>query len=415
MTKVQHPTPLLHIMTVPQSLGFIRGQPGFMQARGFVVHAITAPNAALAQFGREERAAVHAVQMQRRITPFRDLLALWQLYRTIREVKPHVVHAHTPKGGLLGMLAAWLADVPVRIYTIHGLPLMTADGWKRLLLFGTEWIACRCASSVLCVSPSICTEAIQRRLCPTAKIKVLLNGSVNGVDAQQRFNPALHASAGRTIRRQHGIPCDAMVAGYVGRIVRDKGMVELAEAWRTLRDRFPSLHLLLVGPFEPQDPVPPAVEELFRNDPRIHLTGQVDDVSPHYAAMDVCVLPTYREGLPGVLLEAAAMRVPVVATKIPGCADAVAEGVTGVLVPPRDATAIAQAMRVYLTDPELRRQHGEAGRQRVLREFRPEAIWQALYELYVDLLQQHHVPLATTDANNATLTMPTPPSERRAA
>ena len=337
-----------------------------------------------------------AIRSRRTKSPCRDgspRFGTWlrcaRLYRLLRAIRPHVVHSHTPKGGLLGMLAARLAGVPVRVYTIHGLPLMTACGWKRLLLLWTERTACWCAFGVLSVSFSIRMAAVRKRICPAAKIKVLLGGSSNGVNAQREFSPARNGTASRqAIRRQHGIPQDALVISFVGRIVRDKGMVELAEAWRTLRNQFPSLHLLLIGPFEPQDPVPAEVERSFRSDPRIHLIGHVDDVSPYYAATDVLVLPTYREGLPGVLLEAAAMELPVVATRVPGCVDAVVDGVTGALVPSRNAKALAAAVAAYLVDSELRRKHGMAGRQRVLKEFRQEAVWQALYEEYVRLLQE---------------------------
>jgi glycosyltransferase involved in cell wall biosynthesis len=147
----------------------------------------------------------------------------------------------------------------------------------------------------------------------------------------------------------------------------------------------------MVGRFEPQDPVPSEVERLFRGDARIHLAGHVDDASPYYAAADLCVLPTYREGLPGVALEAAAMELPVVATQIPGCVDAVIGGATGLLVPPRDAKALADALAAYLGDPQLRRTHGIAARQRVLAEFRQETVWQELHEEYSRLLEKQGI------------------------
>jgi glycosyltransferase involved in cell wall biosynthesis len=269
--------------------------------------------------------------------------------------------------------------------------MMTARGVKRLLMRWTERISCWCATQVLAVSASIREVAVQEHLCPASKIRVLLRGSINGVDAEQRFNPEQWSEQARqAVRRQYGIPHQALVAGFVGRIVRDKGMRELAQAWQTLRERFPTLHLLMVGRFEPQDPVPEDAEVLFRNDPRVHLAGEVEvaDIAPYYTAMDVCVLPSYREGLPTVPLEAAAMRVPVVATRIPGCVEAVADGETGTLVPVHDAAALAEAIARYLADPPLRRKHGEAGRARVLRDFRPEAIWEATYRHYVRLLRE---------------------------
>ncbi len=384
---------IVHITTVPISLGFFTGQIGYMKARGFEIQAISSPGADLKKFAEREQVAIDAVEMPRRITPLRDLIAIFRLWRTLRRIRPAIVHAHTPKGGLLGSIAAWLARVPVRIYHMRGLPLIAAWGHKRLLLRWSEKVACLLAHRVFCVSHSVREVAVAEALCPSEKIKVLLRGSGNGVDATHRFNPAnVGQNARKDTRSSHGIPADAQVVGFVGRIVRDKGMAELAGAWRTLREEFPILHLLVVGPFEPQDPVPPEVEALLRGDTRIHLTGMVDDTQPLYAAMDIVALPTYREGFPNIPLEAAAMALPVVATRIPGCVDAVEDGVTGTLVPPRDATALADAIRTYLNHPELRRQHGQAGRQRVLRDFRPEAIWEALYQEYVRLLREKGLP-----------------------
>jgi glycosyltransferase involved in cell wall biosynthesis len=383
----QEPVTLVHVMTVPSCLGFIQNQLEFLRARGFALHAITSPGETLTRFAAEQGVAGHAVAMQRRITPCRDLISLWRLYRIFRKIRPQVVHAHTPKGGLLGSLAAWLAGVPARIYTIHGLPMMTATGLKRQLLRWSERISCRCAHRVLCVSQSIREEAVRERLCPAEKIKVLGHGSSSGVDAMDRFNPAQYVSQRQEIRRRHAIPEDALVVGYVGRIVRDKGIVELVHAWQTLRERFADLHLLLVGPFEPQDPVPREAEAVLRADPRIHLAGETRQTPPYYTAMDVCVLPTYREGLPNVLLEAAAMCVPIVATRIPGCTDATVEDATGLLVPPRDAAALADALGRLLDSPPLRRRLGQAGRERVLRDFRPQAIRQAVYDQYLELLK----------------------------
>lgn len=380
---------IVQVATIGCSLRcFLKGQAGFLRKGGFEVHGISSPDGDLAQFAAEEGVAVHGIEMARSITPLRDLLSLARMVRTLRRIRPVLVHAHTPKGGFLGMLGALLARVPVRVYTIRGLRMATATGFKRRLLKWTEIISCRCAHRVLAVSPSIRDEAIHEGLCPPEKIRVLGQGSGNGVDARNCFDPLRHANQRKTIRQRHAIPDDAPVVGFVGRIVRDKGMVELAAAWRTLREQFPSLHLLLVGPFELEDPVPADVEDLFRTDPRIHCVGRVQQTAPYYATMDVCVLPSYREGLGMALLEAAAMEVPGVATEISGCVDAVQNNVTGLLVPPRDAASLAEALATYLRSPQLRRQHGAAGRARVLRDFHPEAVQQAICEQYLSLLQR---------------------------
>lgn len=378
---------LVHVTTIPLSLRFVAGQAAYMRTKGFESHAVSSPGACLTQFATEEAVTVHAVSMARRITPFRDLAALFQLWRLFRNLRPHIVHAHTPKGGLLGMIAARLARVPVRIYHMHGLPFITATSLTRWILMATERVSCWMALQVLCVSRSVRSMAVELALSPPEKIHVLLEGSCNGVDAETEFNPdRLNPSVRDDTRRRYGIPSNATVIGFVGRLARAKGLVELSGAWGALRNEHSNLHLLLIGPEEPGDPPPPEVLERLREDPRVHFVGENWDTPPLYSAMDILVLPTHREGFPIVLLEAAAMALPIVATRVTGCVDAVRDGVTGMLVPPYDAASLAGAFRMYLHDRELGRRHGVAARDRVLREFRPEEIWQAVYQEYVQCL-----------------------------
>lgn len=390
---------LLYMTTVPVSLGFLAGRPGYLRRHGFDVHALASPGPDLDAFGAREDVPVHPVPMLRQISPFRDLVALYRLAGVLRVIDPSIVHAGTPKGGLLGMLSAWLSRVPVRVYTIYGFPHMTESGLKRLLLLWSERVSCRLAHQVYSVSHSIRQVAISDRICSPDRISVLGGGSINGVDAWSAFNPDRIAADGlRSLRQFLGIPEGAPVIAFVGRIARDKGIAELLAAWNIVRARHRSAHMMLVGDMDERDPAARAGLRAQDDDDRLHLPGHVGNVAEMLAMADIIVLPTYREGFPNVLLEAAAMAKPVVATLIPGCIDAVADGVTGTLVPPKDATALAGAIDRYLTDPELRARHGQAGRERVLRDFRQEDIWEALHTEYVRLLTERGLPVPTPGA-----------------
>jgi glycosyltransferase involved in cell wall biosynthesis len=229
--------------------------------------------------------------------------------------------------------------------------------------------------------------AIACDLCPPIKVRVLGAGSVSGVDLR-RFSPARAPAAFREeVRRQFGIPADATVITFVGRIVRDKGIVELAAAWSQLRCQFPGLWLLICGAAESEDPVPQVTLNTLHSDPRVRCTGAfVQDVFPVFAATDICVLPSYREGLGNVVLESAAMGIPTVATRIPGCIDAVVDGVTGLLVEPRCPEALAAAIAKLAADTALRQKLGDAARRRVERAFSQVQVSEAILSEYKRLL-----------------------------
>ena len=377
---------LVHVTTVPLSLvALINRQVSYMQARGYDVHGVSSAGALAAEFTRACSAPHHAVPMTRRITPFRDLVALWRLHRTFGRIDPHIVHTHTPKAGLLGILAACTKSVPVRVYHLRGLRYATTTGVTRSILVNAERLACLASHRVIAVSHSVRAQALHDRLCRSGKIIVLASGSGNGVDARGRFNPDFPSTRTRTaLRAALGIPEDALVIGMVGRLTPEKGVIELSEAWRQIRDELPSARLLLAGPLEVDAALPPHVLEQLRADHRVHLPGfgLAEDMPDFYRVMDVFVLPSYREGLPNALLEASAMRLPVVATRVAGCVDVVEDGVNGTLIPVAQVEPLAAALRTYLTDPERRQQHGGAARERVLEYFQPERIWLALHEEY---------------------------------
>lgn len=376
---------LLLGITDPASAVLIRGQLAWLRAAGWRVTLLCGPGEAVRRLAAEEGVELAEVLMAREISPRADLAALRRVLRVVRGVRPDVVNAGTAKAGLLVMMAAWLARVPGRVYTMRGLRLETTRGALRGVLWTVERLTCALATRVVCVSPSLRARAVELGVVPAGKTVVIGGGSSNGVNVD-RFGPTPgNAAEADRLREALGLAGDGPVAGFVGRLVRDKGIGELADAWARLRDEFPRARLLLVGPAEAGDPVDPATIAALRADPSVCWAGRVDDPAPCYLLMDLLVLPTYREGFPNVVLEAGASSLPTVATAVPGCVDAVADGRTGALVPPRDAAALAGAIGAYLRDPALRRAHGRAARERVETEFRRERIWRGLAELYGEL------------------------------
>jgi glycosyltransferase involved in cell wall biosynthesis len=377
---------MLHAVTVPLTLHFLVGHIRFNRSRGALVEVLSSSGEGLAEFLQKEQVANYVIEMQRRITPFQDLLALGRIAILISRRRYNVVHAHTPKAGLLTMLAAWMMRVPVRIYHIHGLPFTAKVGWRRLILKSSERMSVALATRVLCVSRSIREVAITSGVCPDAKIEVIGGGSIAGIPLE-RFNPDLYpADSRRAKRRELDIPESAVVVGFVGRLVRDKGIADLMDAWESLREKLPNLYCLFVGPFEHEDPLPSSVRSKMLADDRVRCTGLRWDTPALYCAMDILVLPSYREGFPVAPLEGAAMQLPVVATRIPGCVDAVLDNVTGILVPPASVPDLENAIYRYASSPELRREHGAAGRSRIVREFDETRLVSAMYRTYQRLL-----------------------------
>ncbi len=374
---------LVHVLTVADSLVFIDTVVRRATERGFEVTVITSPDERLEAFGRRLGVRTVPLEMPRRVSPLRDGLALSALHRQLVRLQPDVVHAGTPKGGLLGMLAARACEVPVRLYQMRGLAYVTARGPLRTVLQATERLSCGAATRIICQSRSLHAQALSEGLVSPARSEVVLEGS-NGVDALGRFEPTQHREAGRALRRRFGIGDDEVVFGFVGRLVRDKGVPELMEAFERLCGLpGPKPRLLIAGPFEPRDPVSADVKARLEQHPQVHLLGAVSEAAPVYAASDVVVLPSHREGFPNVPLEAAAMGLPVITTRVPGCVDAVVEGVTGTLVGVDDPAALCAAMDRLRSDLGLRARLGEAGLLRARASFSRERVADAMVDLYV--------------------------------
>ena len=369
------------------------GQLSFLRQQGFDVTLIAGPGADLEQSAAREGVRMISVPMTREISPLQDWKSLQHLKEVLQELQPDIVNAGTPKAGLLGMLAATWARVPIRIYTLRGLRMETATGARRLLLTTTERVAARCAHKVVCVSPSLRDAFLHHRLGSASKAVVLGGGSSNGVNADRFLSTPARCQEAQAIRQSMGIPEEARVIGFVGRLTRDKGVAELLAVFRTLEQEQPDLHMLLVGGFEEGDPLCSRLRDEIWSHPRVHITGFVNDTAAYYSAFDLLVFPSHREGLPNVPLEAAASGRPTAGFAATGTVDAVLNGQTGTLVPVGDVAGLTEAVRRYLLEPLLLARHGKQAKLRVQTEFRREVIWQALADLYTAELRAKGLPL----------------------
>lgn len=375
----------MYAVTIPLTArAFLSGQLGFVRDRGWDVLLVSSPGADLDSTAAAQGVRIRALPMNRALTPLADVRALVTWIRLLRRERPLITNVSTPKAGLLGGVAAWLTRVPIRIYVLRGLRFEGVRGWHYALLYAMEWCACRAAHRVVCVSPSLQREAVRLHLVRAGRTVVIGSGSSNGVDVA-RFGQIPEPARLVRLRTDLGMPPDGVVIGFVGRWSPDKGIEDLLDAVETLLARDKDIRLLLVGDVDHADPLPAAVVARIVGDPRVVTAGQVNDTAPYYALMDVLALPTRREGLPNVALEAAASGVPVVSTTATGAVDAVRHGKTGMIVPVGNPAALAQALEQLVDNAELRVAMGRQGAAWVRASFDRPLIWQGLCDLYDEL------------------------------
>jgi glycosyltransferase involved in cell wall biosynthesis len=376
---------IAYAVTVPiTARTALLGQLSYMKSKGHYISLVSSPGSDLDMMASNEGILVQAIPTEREISPIKDLVSFWQYWMYWRKLRPDITNVATPKAGLLAGVAAWLARVPIRIYTLYGLRLETTTGLKRMILLLVEKLSCASAHRVICVSPSLREEAIRLKLCDAKKLVVLGAGSANGVDSKIYAICPPEIEIER-LRIELSLPADVPVIGFVGRFTKDKGIAELVKAFKVLRLEFAGLRLLMVGEFENGDPVQEEIRILIQQDSDIILTGVVPDVAPYYHLMTVFALPTYREGFPGVLLEAAASGLPIVSTNATGARDAVLHGKTGFIVNLADVISLTNGIRNILSDLRLAKEYGSEGQKWVKNVFNPVQVWENIEKCYTDL------------------------------
>ncbi len=340
---------ILHVVNIYFVIPyFLGGQFAYFRKLGYELDVVCSESPYLAPYAQQNHFGYREIPILRSINFIQDMRSVIQICRYIKDRKVGVVVGHTPKGGLLSMVAAWLMRVPKRVYFRHGLVYQTSSGLKRFILMMVDRLASLMATKIVCVSPSVLEQSIKDKLAPVRKQIVLGRGTCSGIDTKGKFNPQnIDPVKLRELKSKWGIEEPDWIIGYTGRLVKDKGIIELLGAFELVKQGNPNLKLLLVGMFEERDALPQEVQNRIKSDPQIVWTDfQNEDMEYFYAMMNVYVLMSYREGFPTGTLEAQSMGVPVVTTRVTGCCDSIVENETGIFVDrtPEELAHIIKAM-----------------------------------------------------------------------
>jgi len=378
---------LVRITTVPISLDkLLHNQLRFMQ-QYFDVTAISSDETELKQVALTQGVAYKTIAMTRKITPLQDFISLIRMFVFLKKLKPEIVHTHTPKAGIIGMLASKMAGVPHRLHTVAGLPLMETKGTKRLILNFVEKLTYRCATQVYPNSNGLQTFILDQKLAPKNKCKVIGQGSSNGIDIDFFDPQRVSDHQKNALLAQHKILPHDFVFIFVGRLVADKGINELVAAFTQVAKINSNCKLLLVGPFESDlDPLSVSTLSQIQTHPAIIHAGYQNDVRPYFAISHCLVFPSYREGFPNVVMQAGAMQLPVIATNINGCNEIITQHVNGLLIAVKNVAAIAESMQQMLDKKryEILRVNS---RKMIVKRYEQKYIWGQILTEYNELLK----------------------------
>lgn len=379
---------IIRMTTVPKSMrSLLQNQLKFMAQHGYEVVALSSDDDCFDEM-LHEQGDIRGIRvnMERHTSPWKDLKALIRIYNIFRKEKPFIIHTHTPKAGLLGMLAAKLAGVPHRLHTTAGLPLLVYSGVQRKVLNAMERLTNACATQVFPNSFNMMKTMEELHLCSSKKMRVIGNGSSNGIDTN-------YFSIERTIedtgkdrnawRKDLGLKDDNFAFVFVGRVVKDKGINELVDCMRRLVPKHLNCRLIMVGPYESKlDPIAPENVAFFKNDKSAIFMDWQKDVRPFMMAADALVFPSYREGFPNVVMQAGAMGLPSIVTNINGCNEIIIEGENGRIIPAKDVDALYNMMEWFLNNPVDVKNMANNSREMIVSRYDRQVIWDEILKMY---------------------------------
>jgi len=377
---------ILHVINVFFSLSYFGDQFRYFSNKNYKQYLICSPSSELDSYSKSQKISYLEVEINRRISIIADVKALIKICKYIYTNNIDVVVGHTPKGALLAMIAGFIMRVPKRIYFRHGLVYETMTGFKRRLMIVLDRLTSRCSTKIVVVSNYLFERSLSDRLNKDRKQIILGKGTCGGIDTRRKFNPELIDNNNlEKLRKSLTIEKNDFVIGFCGRLVKDKGIVELVESFQILEKSYPDkkINLLLIGGYEERDVLPASIIQMIQNDPNIICTGFIyEDIEYYYSLMNLFIFPSYREGFGMALIEASAMEIPVLGTNHTGCKDALIDGETGYYIS-NTVEGILNGITKILTHSNPS-ELGKEGRQFVVSNFDNLVLWPIIEtELYL--------------------------------
>lgn len=369
---------IIRAVTVSRSIGFFREIMIRMRDMGYEMVAVTSPGDELDELKNVDGFHCIEVPMERHISIVKDMKSLWNMIKVLRKEKPYMIHSMTPKAGMVCMMAGWLTGVPLRIHTFTGLVWPTSTGLKRKILMATDWLTCACATHIIPEGHGVLDD-LKNGGITKKPLRVLGYGNVRGVDLD-RFNPKRFACVEKDER--------VFTFIFVGRIVADKGVNELVEAFAKLHEEYVNTRLVLVGKYEENlDPVRQETLERIKANPAIDACGPKygDELLVEFLKSDCHVLPSYREGFPNTPMEAGALGLPNIVTDINGAREIVVDGENGLIVPPRTVQPLYEAMKRMATDTTMREKMKKNARPMIESRFEKSFVQDCLINYYKEI------------------------------
>ena len=374
---------LIRVTTVPISLSkLLSGQLSNFKEY-FEIIAVSSPGNILNKVESEAKVRTFSLNLTRAITPLKDIISLIKFTFFLIKEKPLIVHSHTPKAGIVSMMAAFLARVPIRMHTVAGLPLTEAKGFKKRVLVFVEKLTYATATNVYPNSFGLKDYILQNKLCSERKLKVIGSGSSNGIDTDYFSVVNMNSDVLKGLKESIGIEKNTFVFCFVGRIVKDKGIHELVSAFNRIDQKEFKSKLLLVGNYEQDlDPIDNEILHKIKANKNIIEAGYQEDVRPYLAISNALVFPSYREGFPNVVLQAGAMNLPAIVSNINGCNEIITHLENGLIVPVKEVTPLYESMILLIKKPSLCNSLSLNSRERIKSKYERAHFWNLLLEEY---------------------------------